>query len=59
VRNDKTNMTMDEIRERLSQADEMSNIWDESSDPIRMYLKGCIVTAAALARKKDECLKTG
>ena len=59
MRNDKTNMTMDEIRERLSQADEMSNIWDESSDPIRRYLKGCIVTAAALARKKDECLKTG
>lgn len=57
--NQKMNMEK-KVKERLKQAEEMSDIWDESSDPVRMYLKGCIVTATALAgQKSDDCLKTG
>lgn len=42
------------IRERLVQANEMSDIWDRSPEAIQMYLKGCIVTAAALAGIQPE-----
>lgn len=47
------------IKKRLEQAKEMSEIWDENQDPVRMYLKGCIVTAAALAGGDGDFLKTG
>lgn len=34
---------------RLVQAEEMSLIWERSTKEVQMYLKGCMVTAAALA----------
>lgn len=42
-------LTNEEIRKRLEQANEMSEIWDANESPIQMYLKGCIVTARALS----------
>lgn len=51
----KTNeITPEIIRERLMQANEMSQIWEKSPEAIQMYLKGCIVTAAALAGAKQQ-----
>lgn len=38
-----------EDKTRLAQAEEMSLIWENSSKEVQMYLKGCMVTAAALA----------
>lgn len=42
-------LTNEEIRKRLEQANEMAEIWDANESPIQMYLKGCIVTARALS----------
>lgn len=39
----------EKAKERSEQAKEMEAIWDGSDEPIRMFLKGCIVTANALA----------
>jgi len=39
----------DVIQERLMQAEEMSQIWDESPEAVQMYLRGCMATVAALA----------
>ena len=40
-------------KERLEQAKEMELIWNESDELTRMFLRGCIVTANALAGKKE------
>lgn len=45
-------ITHEIIKARLVQAEEMSQIWDRSPEAIQMYLRGCIVTAAALAGVK-------
>lgn len=44
-----TEIKPDVIQERLNQAEEMSQIWDKSSEAVQMYLKGCMATATALA----------
>ena len=40
------------ITERLPQAKEMEAIWETADDVTRAYLRGCIMTAQALAEKK-------
>lgn len=42
-----------EDKTRLAQAEEMSLIWEKSTKEIQMYLKGCMVTAAAFAGQYD------
>lgn len=42
-------MTTDKVKERLEQAREMEIIWNENDELTRMFLKGCIATANALA----------
>ncbi|RFZ79880.1 hypothetical protein DS742_05310 [Lacrimispora amygdalina] len=49
----------DSIQERLTQAEEMSQIWDKSPEAVQMYLKGCMATAAALAGQQCEPRKAG
>ncbi len=45
-------ITPEVIKARMIQAEEMSQIWEKSPEAIQMYLRGCIVTAAALAGVK-------
>lgn len=52
-------LSPDAIQERLMQAEEMSQIWDESPEAVQMYLKGCMATAAALAGQQCEPRKAG
>lgn len=52
-------LSPDAIQERLIQAEEMSQIWDKSSEAVQMYLKGCMATAAALAGQQCEPRKAG
>ncbi len=40
-------------KERIEQVREMEFIWNKSDEMTRMFLKGCIVTASALAGKKE------
>ncbi|MBE5980375.1 MAG: hypothetical protein E7249_14755 [Paenibacillaceae bacterium] len=49
----------DAIQERLMQAEEMSQIWDNSPEAVQMYLKGCMATAAALAGRQYGPRKAG
>ncbi len=46
--------TPEKIRKRISQAEEMAAIWEQSDIATQMYLKGCIVTARALSDKRKE-----
>ena len=46
-------MLSEKEKERLEQGKEMELIWNESDEMTRMFLKGCIVTASALAGKKE------
>lgn len=52
-------LSPDTIQERLMQAEEMSQIWDKSSEAVQMYLKGCMATAAALAGQQYGPRKAG
>lgn len=53
-------LTPKKIEERMRQADEMAEIWDENDNPVHMYLKGCIVTAKALSENNEpECELVG
>lgn len=45
-------MNRDTITERLPKIKEMDEIWETADDVTRAYLKGCIMTAQALAKKK-------
>ncbi len=47
------------IQERLMQAEDMSQIWDNSPEAVQMYLKGCMATAAALAGQQYGPRKAG
>lgn len=42
-------LTPEQQEKRLQQANEMNEIWDDNADPVKMYLKGCMNTANALA----------
>lgn len=48
----------EKAKERLAQAEEMEDIWNKSDEMTRMFLRGCIFTANALASsenyKRDE-----
>lgn len=48
MRNEST-LTKEKKQKRLDQSEEMSLIWERSTKEVQMYLKGCMVTAAALA----------
>lgn len=41
-------LTPEKVKRRMSQAEEMATIWEQSDTAVQMYLKGCIVTAQAL-----------
>lgn len=47
----KFSLTSEKTKQRLEQANEMDQIWNDNSELVRMYLKGCIATANALAGK--------
>ena len=46
--------TQEKIRKRISQAEEMAAIWEQSDIATQMYLKGCIVTAKTLSDRHKE-----
>lgn len=48
----KNEITQEKIEERLRQAREMNFVWENADEVTRAYLRGCIVTAQALAGKK-------
>ena len=48
------NLSPEKVQERISQADEMAIIWEQSPAEVQMYLKGCIVTAKALSERRKE-----
>lgn len=48
----KNEITQEKIKERLPQAREMDLIWEHADEVTRAYLRGCIMTAQALAGKK-------
>lgn len=52
MRNEST-LTKEKNQKRLDQSEEMSLIWEKSTKEIQMYLKGCMVTAAAFAGQYD------
>ena len=45
-------LTPEKTKKRISQANEMAAIWEQSDASVQMYLKGCIVPAKALS---DRC----
>lgn len=46
-------LTKEKTEERLEQAEEMEKIWNKSDEMTRMFLRGCIFTANALASSED------
>lgn len=46
-------LTPEKARKRITQANEMAKIWENSDIAVQMYLKGCIVTAKALSERQD------
>lgn len=45
----KSKNNKDNIEKRLKQAEEMAAIWEESDETVKAYLRGCMLTARALA----------
>ncbi len=50
-------LTPEKVKRRMSQAEEMATIWEQSDTAVQMYLKGCIVTAQALYSGKEELMQ--
>lgn len=50
-------LTPEKTKKRISQANEMAAIWEQSDASVQMYLKGCIVTAKALSDRCRELQK--
>ena len=50
-------LTPEKAKRRMSQAEEMATIWEQSDTAVQMYLKGCIVTAQALYSGKEELMQ--
>lgn len=46
-------LTKEKLQNRMVQADEMAEIWENSDISVQMYLKGCIVTAKALSERRE------
>ena len=47
-------LTPEKAKKRITQAEEMAAIWEQSDTAVQMYLKGCIVTAQALSNGRRE-----
>ena len=50
-------LTPEKAQKRISQAEEMAAIWEQSDVAVQMYLKGCIVTAKALSDRSRKLQK--